>query len=301
MARPSWLTLHGYFTFENAGSKPFDKALIISIKGFLESYPAFIVENLEKLGVECRIEKIDLERLTHLRKSNFDMRAVSVAKQMDAPTLDEFASKINACAKAGETVLIPAIIGIHDETQMNRMRELVKNPLFCVPTIPVSVSGLRTQHILQNYFEQLGGTYLLGDHVEKGIIENGKVKELVTTNFGEDHLKAEAYILAAGSLFSEGIRSNPKGFFEPVFGLDVNSPASRDDWYAPNFFDAQPYMSYGVEIDKDFHPSIKGEKISNLYAAGASLAHCNSLKEDSGAGSAILTGFHTADLALKQC
>lgn len=301
VARPSWLTLHGYFTFDNANTKPFDKALIISVKGFLESYPAFIVENLEKLGVECRIEKIDLERLTHLRKSNFDMRAVSVAKQMDAPTIDEFASKINACARAGETVLIPAIIGIHDETQMNRMRELVKNPLFCVPTIPVSVSGLRTQHILQNYFEQLGGTYLLGDHVEKGIIENGKVKELVTTNFGEDHLKAEAYILATGSLFSEGIRSNPKGFFEPVFGLDVNFPASRDDWYAPNFFDPQPYMSYGVEVDKDFHPSINGEKISNLYAAGASLAHCNSLKEDSGAGSAILTGFHTADLALKQC
>ncbi len=299
VTRPSWLTLHGYPTFDNADSKPFDKVLIVSVKGFLESYPAFIAENLEKTGVECRIEKIDLERLAHLRKSSFDMRAVSVAKQMDPATIEEFASKINTCAKSGETVLIPAIIGINDENQMNRMRELVRNPLFCVPTIPVSVSGLRTQHILQNYFEQLGGTYLLGDHVEKGIIENGKVKEVMTVNFGEDHLKADAYILATGSLFSEGIMSNPKGFYEPVFGLDVNCPESRDEWYALNFFAPQPYMSFGVEIDKDFHPSVRGEKISNLYVAGASLAHCNSIKEDSGAGNAVLTGLHTADLALK--
>ncbi len=298
IARPSWLTLHGYPTFKSTDEKPFDKVLVISIKGFLESYPSFIIENLEKQGVECRVEIIDLERLTRLRKSNFDMRAVSVAKQIDSTTIDEFASKINSCAKEGETVLIPAIIGINDESQINKMRKLVYNPLYCIPTIPVSVSGLRTQHMLQNHFEKLGGTYLLGDHVEKGIIENGEVKELITTNFGEDHLKADSYILASGTLFSEGIKSNPHNFYEPVFNLDVNFSENRDEWYAFNFFDAQPYMTYGIEVDKSFHPTVKGEKIKNLYVAGASLAHCNSLKEDSGAGTAILTGFHTADLAL---
>ena len=41
-----------------------------------------MVENLEKKGVCCRVETIYLERLTHLRESNFDMRAASIAKQM---------------------------------------------------------------------------------------------------------------------------------------------------------------------------------------------------------------------------
>lgn len=298
--RPSWLTLDGYPVLKSATEKPFDKVLVVAVKGFLESYPAFIVENLEKLGVECRIETIDLDRLMHLRLSNFDMRAVSVAKQMDLTTIEEFAGKINACARQGETVLIPAIVGVNGETQMKRMRERVNNPLFCVPTIPVSVSGVRTQHALQQYFEQIGGTYLLGDRVEKGIMENGKVKEVVTTNFGEDHLKADAFILASGTFFSEGVKSNPNGFYEPVFGLDINFPKNRDEWYDANFFASQPYMDFGVEVDREFHPSVEGKTISNLYVAGATLAHCNSLKEDSGAGSAILTGFHVADLAMNK-
>ena len=297
--RASWLTFDGYTAFDSYEAIPFKSATIIAIKGFLEGYPSFLAENLEKQGVKCHIETIDLSRLERLRKSNFDMRSVSVAKQMDNATIEEFASKINAVSKDGDTVLIPAVICIHNEEGMKRLRELVKNPLFCVPTIPVSVSGMRAQHSLQQYFEKLGGTYLLGDHVQKGIIENGKVKEIVTTNFGSDHLKAEGYILASGSLFSEGIISNPKGFYEPVFGLDVNFAENRDEWYDKDFFATQPYMSYGVEVDGNFHPSVNGIPVSNLYAAGAVLAHCNSLKEDSGAGSAIITGIHVADLNLK--
>lgn len=298
LPRPSWLTLDGYPVFEDENLNTLGKVLVVSIKGFLESYPAFIVENLEKQGVGCRIETIDLDRLTHLRLSNFDMRAVSVAKQIDLATIEEFAGKINACAKPGETVLIPAILGVNSEQQMKRMRERVGNPLYCVPTIPVSVAGVRTQHALQRHFENLGGTYLLGDRVEKGIMENGKVREIITTNLGEDHLKADAYILASGTFFSEGIKSNPNGFYEPVFGLDINFPENRDEWYSCNFFGDQPYMSFGVEVDSRFHPAINGETIENLYVAGSTLAHCNSLKEDSGAGTAILTGFHTADMAM---
>ena len=39
--RPSRLTLNGLPTFSKPDEKPFEKALIVSIKGFLESYPAF--------------------------------------------------------------------------------------------------------------------------------------------------------------------------------------------------------------------------------------------------------------------
>lgn len=297
--RPSWLSFQGYTSFDNLNEMPFKECTIIAIKGFLEGYPSFIADNMEKQGVRCHIETIDLARLERLRKSNFDMRAVSVAKQMDKETIEELASKINSVAKPDSTVLIPAVIGIYSDEQMNRLKELVKNPLYNVPTIPVSVSGMRAQHCLQRYFENLGGTYLLGDHVDKGIVEDGKVKSIVTTNFGDDHLEAKGYILASGSIFSRGIISNPNGFYEPVFGLDTYFDKERDDWYSKDFFASQPYMSYGIEVDKDFHPSIDGKPVENLYVAGAALAHCNSLKEDSGAGSAIITGIHVADLNLK--
>lgn len=298
LSRPSWLTFDGYTAFDEGTCAPDKNILLISVKGFLETYPSFAAENLEKSGISCRIETIDLERLARLRESNFDMRAVSVAKQMDEKTIREFADKINKIAKNNETVLIPAILGIESEKPFNKLRDLLNNPVYCIPTIPVSVSGVRAQNALHRYFESLGGTYLLGDHIDKGIIENGKVKAVISTNFGEDHLEADKYILASGFLFSGGIVATPNKFFEPVFGLDIDAPTDRSEWYSQEFFSRQPYMSYGVKIDSQFHPAVEGKTITNLYAAGAALAHTETLSEESGAGTAIITGMHVADLAM---
>ncbi len=297
--RPSWLTLKEFPVFNDPQTLPFDKVLAINLKGFLESYPSFLAENLGKSGVAVRVETIDLERLNNLRKSHYDMRTISVAKHIDTATIEELANKINSIAGKSETVLIPAIIGLNNSNQIDRLRELVKNELYCIPTLPISVGGVRSQTRLEQYFESLGGTFLLGDHVTKGIIEGGNVKYLVTTNLGDDHLEAEAYILATGSYLCEGLLSDPNGFKEPVFGLDVKYPANRDEWYSENFFASQPYMSYGVEVNNEFHPIKDGMPVNNLYAAGSILGHCNSLEEDSGAGCAMLTGLYTADLATK--
>lgn len=298
LPRPSWLTFDGYTSFSDVSEFSKKDVMIVSIQGFLESYPAFMAENLAKQGFNPRIVTINLQRLTKLSKSNFDMRAVSVAKQMDNDTIEEFANKINSSAKENELVLIPAVLGINSEKPLNRLRELVSNDLFVVPTIPVSVSGVRIQNSLQRYFESLGGTYLLGDHVDRGFVNGDNVESVQTSNLGDDLLTADAYILASGSLLSEGIVATPTGFNEQVFGLDINSPANRDEWYNQEFFGTQPYRSFGVKTDSNFHPSINGRVIKNLYVAGAVLAECDSLSEDSGAGSAIVTGIYTADLAM---
>ncbi len=297
--RPSWLTLNEFPAFENADEIPYKKVLAIGLKGFLESYPSFLAENLGKAGICVRVETIDLERIATLRKSKYDMRTITVAKHIDNATIEELANKINSIATDGETVLIPALVGLKDPKQIEKLRELVKNDLYCIPTLPVSVGGVRTQTLLEQYFESLGGTFFLGDRVNKGYIEDGKVKHVTTTNLGDDYLEADAYILATGSYLCEGLISNPNGFQEPVFGLTVKTPENRDEWYSESFFSPQPYMSFGVEVDKDFHPIKDGRPVMNLYAAGSILAHCNSLEEDSGAGCAMLTALHASDLATK--
>lgn len=296
--KPSWLTLEGYTAYSTPKVES-SKILAIKFKGFLESYPSFLAENLTKEGVSVRIETVELECISKLRKSQFDMRTISVAKHFDDAAVEELANKINSIAQDDETVLVPAIVGFKSESQITRLKELVKNKFYFIPTIPVSLAGVRSQNLLERYFERLGGTFLLGDKVEKGLVENGKVKYLVTSNLGEDHLEADAYILASGTLFGEGIKSNPNGFYEPVFGLDIKAPKNRGEWYDENFFATQPYMAFGVETDQNFHPSMNGTIIENLYVAGSILDGCNSLAEDSGAGVAILTALHTAELAAK--
>lgn len=294
--RSSWLTLNEYPAFESAEKLPFKKVLAVNINGFLESYPTFLAENLGKAGVPVRVETIDIEKIAALRKAKFDMRTITVAKHIDDAAIEELANKINSIAAEGETVLVPAIIGLKNYNQIEKLKSLVKNEVYCIPTLPVSLGGVRSQTLLEKYFEALGGTFLLGDHVETGNIEGDVVKDIVTANLSEDHLTADAYILATGSYLCEGLIANPNGFTEPVFGLTVKSPENRDEWYAEDFFAPQPYMSFGVEVDKEFHPMKEGKSIKNLYAAGSVLAHCKSLDEDSGAGCAMLTGLKVADL-----
>ena len=60
--------------------------------------------------------------------------------------------------------------------------------------------------------------------------------------------------------------------YEPLFGLDVDCPAERTQWYCEDVFSPQPYMAAGVVTDKDLHPLKGGVPVSNLYAIGSILA-----------------------------
>lgn len=291
----SWLTLSDFHMFNDINDCGFTKALIVNLKDFLEFYPSFIAQNLEKRGVETRLETVEISKINQLRDSKFDMRAVSISKQIDEQAIREFAKQINSIAIPGEMVIVPAIFGVNSPIQFQKLRELVHNEIMAIATIPVSVVGVRMQNMLQRYYERIGGTFFLGDKVTGGKIEDGRVQWIETANLGDDRLVADDYILATGSLLSEGIKSTPTTFYEPIFGLDIAVPESRSEWYAANFFAPQPYMNFGIATDSDFHPSLSGVQIKNLYVCGATLSDCNPLEEASGAGISMITSLHVAN------
>lgn len=90
--------------------------------------------------------------------------------------------------------------------------------------------------------------------------------------------------------------AEPDRIFEPVFGVDVETEGKPHDWYKDNLFEAQPFVEFGVKTDAGFRVSKDGKTISNLYAVGSILGGCNSLKEGSGAGVAIVTAMEVAGL-----
>jgi len=49
----------------------------------------------------------------------------------------------------------------------------------------------------------------------------------------------------------EGLDSNREGVREPVFGLHVEQPADRYEWFVDDAFGDQPYARFGVRIDED--------------------------------------------------
>lgn len=292
---PAWLTLDGFALFDYPSEIRDRKYLVVSLKGYLESYPLLVCDNLRRAGAECVRQEIELDGITRLRDLGFDMRTISVAKRMDRKAISEFAEKISGIVGEGETVLIPAVVGLESGDQIDVLRKMVGCRLFMLPTLPVSAAGFRMQNALRHRFEEAGGIIFAGDAVTAGEFEGSRLKNVSTAKLGSDRLYADDFIIASGSFFSEGIVASPDGFREPVFGLDVCGPSDRDSGFSKDFFAPQPYQKGGVRTDSDFHVFRNGSRVENLYGVGSIMGGFDSLSEGSGAGISILSGLYVAD------
>ena len=106
---------------------------------------------------------------------------------------------------------------------------------------------------------------------------------------------ADDVVLATGSFFSQGLIAEPGRVYEPVFGLDVDSLESREQWFDLNFFHKQAYQSFGVKTDGMFRGMKQGVALDNLYVAGAVLGGFDAVKEGCGGGVSILTALAVAN------
>lgn len=286
----SWLTMSDFITCDSSEQIQMKHVAIINLKGFLDFFPGYLADGLAHKGIKSDIHTVTTDELERLRRSSTEMRASSIARYLVGEELKRLSGEINRVAVGVDAVLIPAVVGFDSEDPLESLRAMVKVPLYCVATTPMSVCGLRAQMMLRNYFERLGGTYLLGDNVVNGNFDSdNRLASIRTVNMADDLLSADNFILATGGIFSRGIVADPNRVYEPLFGLDVEAPADRDMWYSRDFFGSQPYMTYGVAVDNKFRPSRKGVTVPNLHAVGAVLSGYDALSEESGAGVAILT------------
>ncbi|MBR1872260.1 MAG: anaerobic glycerol-3-phosphate dehydrogenase subunit B [Bacteroidales bacterium] len=295
--RTAWLALSDVSLYGSMDFRPGEKALIVNLKGYLDFNTRFIAEGLEKKGMKCRIEAVELPEMERLRSNPSEMRSVNIARVMDKPdVVSSFAAAVQSRLEDEDTVVLPSVFGLGSGASIVSLRETIPANIIFVGTMPPSVPGIRSQLLLKKAFEAAGGTYLGGDKVTGAKMSEGHVESIFTENLGNTvRLEADNYILASGSFFSRGLWATPEKVLEPVFGLDVCSAPSRMDWYEKDFFATQEYIGFGVETDKSFHPSISGRTIDNLYASGSVIGGCNTLRLSCGAGVAIMTAFAVSD------
>ena len=294
-AEPTWLTMGDFATADSAGDRPFSRVAIINLRGYLDFYPEFIANGLHRMGVDTESYSIALPVIERLRKNSSEMRAATIAKVLKGDTLTQLAGEINRVAARADAVLMPAVVGLDSEKHFRRLREMVNKPLHCVAVLPMSVSGLRAQKCLRDLFEKQGGTYLLGDSVTHGYMTDGRLTAVDTANLAPIQLKADNFILATGSFFSQGLIAEPNRIYEPVFGVDLVYPADRRDWFDKDLFAHQPFMGFGVDTNNSFQTKKDGTVIPNLYAVGAILAGSDPIHEGSGGGIAIMTALAVAE------
>jgi len=298
--KPTWLTLDDFTRFEQKDAFPWKQAVILNFTGFVDFHTLFIKDGLTRLGVNVQIKNIAMGVFEAIRRNPSEMRSTNLAKKFDKGTvIDEFAQKVNELSKDAEVAILPAVFGLFNKTVAAELKEKITKPVVLLPAIPPSVPGIRCQIALRQRFQELGGTYFLGDNVEDGTIEKKRLLHIRTSNHGDIKLEAGHFILASGSFYSKGIVATPDKLYEPIFGLDIDGDNDRARWFDKNIFNDQPFMHYGVETDKDFRALMSGEPVENLYVAGSILGGTNPLKEGSGAGISLLSSLHVAEQILK--
>lgn len=300
LTKPAWLTLDEYASIPSDGHIPWKKVAILNIDGFLDFHASYIAAGLEAKGVETVVKGISMPELERLRHNPTEMRSANISKTLVGNSVNTLAARINEHAKDVDAVLMPAVVGLTGCSDVIRLKEMVDRPLHFIATLPPSVPGIRLQMMLKKHFQKVGGTYMLGDSVTGGGFEGGRLNYITTQNHADVRFEADNFIIATGSFFSKGLVSDINGVREPIFGLDVKSADERSDWYKRNIFEAQPYMNFGVATDDAFHALLNGAAVENLYAVGSVVGGCNSMKEGSGAGVAVLSSLHVASLILNR-
>ncbi len=299
--RPAWLTLSDFTELKSKDEKIGKKALIVNILGYLDFNTKFLADSFEKQGTVCRIVSLQLDEMERLRKNPSEMRSTNIARVMDRDGIWEKAARqIKEMIKDEDVVVLPAVFGLKDGAVVDMMRVIIGVKTIFIATMPPSVPGIRTQMTLKSEFEKAGGRFFLGDSVKEAEFgEDGLVKSVKTTNFGDINVYADNFVLATGSFFSKGLIATPDKVYEPVFGIDLAYEKNRADWFDRNFRKKQNYISFGAVTDSNMNVSIEGRKIGNLYAIGSLSGGCNALYEGCGGGVAIVSAMSAADAILE--
>lgn len=298
--KPTWLSLNGQLTIAN-DKAPIKKVALVNIIGYLDFPTKLIAHGLREMGVDVEIKPVTVHELIEARKSATEMRATNIAKVLNNDNIiDRLAQEITAATQNAQTILFPAVLGIKDDHEAQQLIKRVNKPLHYIATMPPSAIGTRVQHLLRKRFEALGGTFLNGDKVVGGNIEDNTLVNIVTERLDNTLIEATNYVIATGSFMSRGLVADYEKVYEPILGLDVDHDAQRTQWTRDNVWDAQPYMEYGVSTNTQLQAIKDGRVMSNVYAAGQILSGNNHVKLASSEGVDMLTALAVARNIIKK-
>lgn len=292
--KPTWLTLSPLATTEGFQPAACNHVAIVNIAGFLDLPTDFMRHEIEKSAQRVSYHEISTSGLKRARMSPSEMRATNLAKILQSKEeVEALADQLKKLSIQADKILIPTVLNPTNQWALDLLRQAAGCPLSLIPTMPPSVAGVTIHNSLRQRFCALGGEYLNNDRAMGGNI-GSHVEGITTEKLEGTTLEADNYVLTTGSFMSGGLKSNYDCVSEPVFGLDTNASAQRGDWTTVDFFETQPYMTYGVITDERLRVSKGGTTVDNLYAAGTVLAGNDPVAQANKEGVEMLTALQVA-------
>lgn len=282
------------------------KLLVVGLKQFKDFPATLIADNLnraERFSLSARAVTLDFSGRGH----EADVTATDYARNLDVADLDpqraaklrqKFADLLNDTVQSGETILIPALLGLSTQT-FREFQALVNAPVAEVPTVPPSILGRRAYDILVNSCREARVDIHTNCEVLSAASLDGTVTALrVARAGGVDEVKVDAVLDAAGGMTSGNFeRDSHLNIQEKVFNLPVFIPAPDATGYInsihpidlENRQELERVLMSGVGVDATMRPvDASGRRLyDNVYCLGEMLGACAPWRELSGEGLAL--------------
>lgn len=275
--------------------------VVVGIQQFKDFAPELIAGNLARTELPGggRLETRSAWVSFPARADEADSFGLNIARALDKPERrEELANQLKELVRPGETIALPAVLGVDDPTAFADLRERVGAPIFEIPVPPPGVPGIRLNEALYNLAKKLRVETFLGSLVTGAEQADGELTAAIVGTAGRPlPIKAKAFVLAAGGFESGALELDSyQKLSETILGLPLAVPAGElinDAWAGQ-----QPLFSVGVATDDAMvvvDPATGKPVYRNLWAAGGVLAGAQRWDEKDGDGIAVASAVRAAD------
>lgn len=274
----------------------------------LKDFPASLVAgNLARTvppdggSVEARHVWVDVE----VRHGEHDTSGLSHARALDDPTFRErIARALDGIAADGETILLPAVLGLDAPDAHADLERLLGRPVAEVPLPPPGVPGMRLARALIRAVRQAGVRVVNGSGVVGAETDGVRLTALVVGEAGRPVAHhARAFVHAPGGFESGALAVDSYGrITETALGLPLTAADSSGLVTADFWGSDDALFRVGVRVDASMRVTDAAGSVvhDNLYAAGGILAGASRWREKSGEGIAAASGVQAADAILQE-
>lgn len=280
---------------------------IVGLRRLKDFHPKLVAENLSRTELpdggrlDARPVMVDVPA----RDGEVDSSGLAYARAFDDPAFrDRFAATLKPQLNEGETVGLPAVLGLKDHGAWQDLAEKLGHPVFEIPLPPPSIPGMRLNEALTALAKSSGVRVVNGTRVVSARVEDGVVKGVTMATAGASReFTGDAFVLAAGGFESGALELDSYGtvtetlFGLPLAGLD-DGPLVHGDYWGPE----QPLFSVGVRVGKDMRVvDAAGAAVHpNLFAAGGIIGGSSRWAEKSGDGIALGSAVRAADSIVEE-
>jgi glycerol-3-phosphate dehydrogenase subunit B len=234
-----------------------------------------------------------------------ELYAAHLARSLETHAVrEQVIGLVRPLVSDAHAVGFPAVLGLARSADVHAAFEAgLGVPVFEIPTMPTSVPGLRLQAALEAAVAMCGVRRVSRVDVQTLAFA---ANDYATLELGDDpngergeRVVARAVVLATGRFSGRGLVGDRDRIREPLLGLPVEQPPSREDWHRRDFHDPAGHAIHraGLTVDHAWRP-LDGTGTPawpRLVAVGSILAKQDWIRAKCGSGLAIATAWAAID------